>query len=335
MSMQRTLSLAVLTLAGAAFAGRAGAAEADKYLPDDANLVISFDFRGFLDSPVVKKNAPELVARYGIQFYDAMADADPEFKKSFKDKRDLVKSMLSDRDATAKMLKDWGEAVGTVVVAGNTDEEEPGLFLVRGNFDAAGLKKAIEGTSLFSGKPFKTDALGRRTVYQLNGLGTEKDTVYYAALLEDGVCAVAPKRDAIVEAAAKADGKRETKLSKRMLSALDKVDGKQTLWMCAVSPNEGEDVQSFSAGVTFGKDIQMDLVAQARNAAAARTQAAEMNKGLDEAKDALAHVAESFELLKPLSDDLKPVQATAVDSTIAAHLTITQTTIDKMIKPKP
>jgi len=334
-STHRIHWLIVLSLAGAAFGARAGAADVDRYLPDESNFIAALDFHSLVDAPIFKNNAPEFVARYGIQVYEAMAAFDPQFQKSFKEKRFLLKQILTNRELVSKMLKEWGEAVASVTVAGNSDDPQSVLLVVRGDFTAAGMKTALEGGSFFSGKTLKTEPLGRRTLYRINGLGADKEAVNYGVLLEDGVCVFSPSRDSIEEAAAKADGKRETKLSKRMRAVLDGMDRKQTLWLCGVSRKEGEEADSFHAVVSVAKDVQLTFAAQARSADAARKQADEMNQALDQAKELLAQLAESAPPLKPLSEQLKSFKLAADDSTVVGRLTVTQMTLDQMLNAKP
>jgi hypothetical protein len=314
----------------ALLAGPARTAEPDKYLPDDANLAMTLNLRDLLEAPLVKDNAPDVVARHGLDAFDLLCEKMPGFKELYGDHRALFRKGFEDRDSTRELLSLAGKHVTSYGAAGSTEGgEDHILILIRGDFDADDVKSYLQLSSRLFGFPLKTGALGDRDLFELSLPGLPDPM--YGLVPEKGVMILTPLKDYAVEAADKADGKKKPALNKAFRTALEKTDVKQTAWICAVGP-AGDPVKSLSGGVSVGKDVQFVLTTETDGVGTARLLAGGMNAAAQEFKDGLKNLARDYKFMAPLADAVKPLSARAAGSTVTMRLTISEATLNKMLK---
>jgi X-X-X-Leu-X-X-Gly heptad repeat protein len=313
MSAFRTASLTLLVLAGTVLSAPARAAEVDKYLPDDTNLVLTVHVDSLLDAPLVAKGMPVVLKRYGYDLMMATMGESPAARKALEDNRKAIQKMLGDRTAIEEILSQWKQHARQIVLAGNTDTANGFVIIVRGEFDKDDLDNVLWQASDFWGWELKSEDVDDHTVYQL----TRPDTfeTYFIAVTEAGVCVFSPEKDRVMYALAKADGTENTQLSKEMRTALSKVDDRQTIWMTAVN-NHSTDVLRMSGGITVADDVKVEVVVKTRNAEAAEAEVSRLNEGLGQLKAGLDKLAKADAKLKPLATALKPIQASAQGSTV-------------------
>ena len=87
------LVLAALTLTTPAWA-----ADVSKYVPNNSDTVLTVNVPGVLDAPVIKKAAPVLAERYGVELVELLCGDTPVAKKLLKEQRDSLEKFLKDGD---------------------------------------------------------------------------------------------------------------------------------------------------------------------------------------------------------------------------------------------
>jgi hypothetical protein len=228
------------------------AANVDPYLPDGSEMVLVVNVRQLFESPLIQKHFAEALRRY--------LETEPHW-------RELQKALPID------LTKD----VSSMVLAGPTPPREgKGLAIVRGKFDVPKLQAAAEA---YAGK--QADALaihksGNRLIYQFKN----STAATFAAFLDDGTLALAPSREALDDAIARKDGKKQASPRKDLESLITDADGRQTLWFVALATPElkrefGTSPQTeklfaslvhLKGGLTLTDGAQLDFVIQTKDA---------------------------------------------------------------------
>ncbi len=312
-------------LALALFAAPAPAA--DKYLPNDTEVVVTFNVRQLLDSPLVKK--------YGL---------------------DKLREALKESDEARQVLEDLGfdpfKDLERVVVAGPAgNDKHKGLFIVHGRFDLAKFKAKAEQAAKDHGDTFKIVKVpdgqgGQHLVYEVTPPGQEDPL--FAALGSNSVLFAAPSKEYLVDALLKEAGKKKTEFTNKSLPGLLKaLDGKQTLSVVAAGgalarslPPGTDDrirdvlgkVQGLGGGVTVEDGVKLEVGLTANDADAARALEKGIGDGLNQALGVLALLAGNQQEIAPVLDFLKSIKVTARDKTVVLRGEVTAEMIEKAMK---
>ncbi|MBL8797827.1 MAG: hypothetical protein JNM56_28275 [Planctomycetia bacterium] len=216
-------------------AGRADAAETDKYLPDDTNGLISLNVRQVVDSPLFKKTyLPQLQ-----QLLKSQADLQKQLQAvGFDPLRDIDRALLAFADSCERP---GGKA-------------EPGFVLIfKGRFDLVKLHaKAAELVPHLKGA-LKIQKSGNGVVYEIAG----EERNFFFALPDRNTLVLAPRREPVGDALDRATGKKKLVLkSKEVQELITKTDGKQALWVVATGGTT-VSFESVLAGPKGNKTEQM------------------------------------------------------------------------------
>jgi hypothetical protein len=191
---------------------------------------------------------------------------------------------------------------------------------------------------------------GNTRVYESK---TDNQTVFFA-FIDKNSAVLAGARANVVNAinAANSNGKGP-KLSKEMTGLLTKVDGKQSVWLAALAPEEmkkalagipqtaelADKILAFSGGVTVDKDLALGLAIHASDAKAAESIAEHVDTGAG-----LLRVAVKGEdVAKQLGKETALTLANLVDGikigstkeTATVNLKISDDSIQKLMKAVP
>jgi len=203
------LGLALLCLAPAA-----RAAEPDKLLPADAELVAMINFKQIIDSPLVKKHALDKIKE---------ALSQPDIKKAV--------------EATGlDPLKD----ITSIWMAAKTDvaATKKLVVAVRGNFDAAKIEAAAKASAKERGATFESSKEGTLTVYKTSEPG--QDAMF--STFADKAFVASPVKDYLLSTV------KGGKLNTAMASALGKCSGKESLFVAGVITKELKDALAMQKG---------------------------------------------------------------------------------------
>ena len=179
----RRLHTSLFAGALSALAVPARAADADTYLPDDTEAILTVNVRQILDSALVKKFALE-----------------------------KIKEALKESDEVQKVLDELGfdplNDVESVIHATGSDPEK-GFLIVHGRFDLAKFHARGEEAAKDNGDVLKIHKVGdgdKQIVYEVNI--TDIGQTVFVALPSKTTLVISPVKDAVVDALARAPAKR-------------------------------------------------------------------------------------------------------------------------------
>lgn len=270
-----------VALAVASLTVNARAAENDKYVPADAELLVHVNVKQILGSPLAKK----LLL--------------PQIEKGIKDNKQLQQILtLLGLDP----LKDINGL--TISNAGQTGDKV--LIVVHGKFNADKINTTAEAVAQGKKDDFKITKIGGKNVYET----AAKDRTVYSTLISEGSLLVSTNKDYIEAALAGKTGK----INQALKSVVGGVDAKQSIWLAALVTDEirkamgkqdgpGAAIAPKLKAVTGGVNIT-DNVAVAMQVQTADAKTAKELRELGEnAKGFLAIIGQNEEI-KPFVDEL-------------------------------
>ena len=255
MMLRRSVWLCAVGAFVAAASARAG--ELDKYLPEDTEMVVSFNVRQILDSEFYKKNVG-----------DAGRDA------------------LNGVDQAQEILKDLGfdpfkDLDRVIVAAPSGADQDRGLLIAHGRFDFDKFAAKAEQVSKDEPNCLKIHKIsdgsgGKFLVYEVTA--TEQFPSVFVALADGTTLLASPGKDYVVDAMRKTTSKEAPALKNKQLQAmLERMDDKQSVSLAVVGTalTEGvpqdvkdlfEKIDGIGGGVTINDEIKIEVAASAKNA---------------------------------------------------------------------
>jgi hypothetical protein len=321
----RGLALALAMALAAATPSRA--ADVDRFLPDDTEIVVTLNVRQLLDSELFRKYALEKAR-------DAL--------KENSDVEDVLKDLGFDP------FKDLDQVIVASPTGGESDR---GLLIVHGRFDLAKFKAKGDEAAKDHPDVLKIhkvpDGLGgRQLVYEVltPGPNGQEMSVFVALAGKDTLLA-SPGKDYVVDALKKAAPRNKATLKdKELQTLLEQMNPKQSLSIVASGsalakaqlPDEVKDalekVQSLGGGVTVEDGIKLELAVGARDADAAKELHKKISDGLKQALILATAVAAANDDLNPLLDVAKSVKVGVKDKVLTIKAMIDADVIEKAIK---
>ena len=310
-SARNWLPIIGLGVSALCLAGSARAVEADKLTPADADVVVSVNVRKILDSELFKK--------YG--------------------KDDAEKALLDEN--AKKMLTAVGldplKDVDSILFTNAGIDKSRRLVVVRGKFDVDKIKATAEAVAKDKPDELKITKQDDLTIYE--GKGDGKQT-YYAHVVSDGKTVMASTdKSYLVQAVTN----RSAGASKELQSALNSLDGKDSIWMAMVVTDEmrkamasspqGKELapklEALTGTVNVANDVRTSLVIHTAD----DKSAADVKKVLNQVKPILTLAANSDERVGPLVGDLMDnLKITTDKNSVNVNLTVTADLIEKATK---
>jgi hypothetical protein len=294
----------------------AQSAEPDRLLPADTEQVVVINVKQIVASPIFKK--------YAL----------PDIEKQLKDNKEYKQL----QEATGlDVLKD----VNSVILANSGSTGKKALVIVRGRFDQDKIHKTATAVAEQDKEKLKIGKLGERNLYEVSGNG---QTVF--ATFIDGTTIVASPEKEFVAAAASGKG---GKITKDLAAALTLADGKQSIWMAGLIPEEAtkalgeaqqgpaqaiKKIKAGNGGLTITDSITVTGTASTGDADAAK----EVAKALDGAKGLLTFFAATNEQVKPFADEvLKTLKIKTDQGNVSVSFVLSEEIIKKAVEmiPKP
>ncbi len=319
-----SLSFLILTSALTGSAGRSGAAEVEKYLPDNTEAVLVVQVRQILEAPV--------------------------FQKSF---RRLLNTVLQDNPDTQPLagfldaggLKDLARV--TVAFPPGVPERK-GVVIVRGRFDLAKLKPLADALARNTPVTLKIRPADKVPLYEI--LIDDPPAVHvFAACPEAGVLVVSPSRDAVLDAIAKGAGRKVTRLDKDFQALLNQVDTKQSLWLAGRVPEQVKKnlanrpqlkpfagkMLAFQGGIRLDEGVTAGFSLQMADEQAAT----DLRQMLDLAKGLANLYISNTPALKnaapTITEILESARLTRQKAQVRLEVTVSEELIEKGVKPSP
>jgi hypothetical protein len=264
------LTLALLIPAGVR------AAEIDTYLPADTESYISINVRQILDSDVVKKNA-----------------------------LGQLREALKGTDEVNDILKDLGfdpfKDLDRIIIASpRGTETDRGLIIVHGTFDVKKFKARAADAAENNGDVLKIHKvpLGGGVTHDVWEVNIpNQDQSLFVALAGNRTLLVSPGKDYVVDAIKQGRLNKKPELkNKAFASLLEKLEPKQSLSIVVLGkalagaqkmeilPKGARDalggIQAIGGGLTFGKEVKLELAVSSKDESSAQSIRETLNKGV-------------------------------------------------------
>jgi len=303
----------------------ARAADLEKLLPNDTEVISTINIKQILDSALVKK-----------------LDID-KVKQAIKDKEEAQKVL----DALGfDPFKDL-ESITAAGPGGN--ETDKGLVIIKGNFDVAKFKAAAEAAAKDHKDVIEIEKVpdglgGKYEMYKVSP--PELPNSFYVSIASKDYILIAPAKDYLIDAHDKLAGRKKTTLkSKEMAALLSHIDPKQSISVAIVSKAleksplaDQEKVKEILDklddvifSVTIDKDVDLALRITAKTAKDAEDLDDKIKDGLNAALGFAALIATQKKELAPLVDVLKAIKPKTKDKTITVTVKFEGEEIEKLI----
>lgn len=191
------LCLALLVLAAPALP----AAQPDKLIPGDAQLVASINFRSLLNSALFKK--------YGEEQLKAAINGNAEAKQAFE----------------AMGIDPFKDIDSATISSNSLTEQDQILVVVRGRYDLDKIQKTLAAVAENDPK-IKISKEGAHTIYETKG----DDKPMFATFTDKETLAMSPTKDFLVGSIGNV-GKKP--LDRDLVAAIGTIDAKQSIWLAA------------------------------------------------------------------------------------------------------
>jgi hypothetical protein len=294
------------------------AAEVDKYLPQDTEVVVVLNARQLLDSPLFKKHFLEHVR--GII-------------KSNEEATKILDSLGFDP------LTDLTSITGALPMIGN---DAKGLLITHGQFDRAKIEAKAEEVAKDKGDVLKVHKDGERKVYEIKF----EEKPVFVGLVDQTTIVAGPEKQSILVAFEKGAGKKPGAVKKELHDLIERADAKQSLWFAATAnaflkgdlssddkaKKNLEKMNSITADLTIDKGVKIALAIVAKSAENAKELAEEIKEGLNQVKGLLALMADQNKEIAPLVDTVGNLRVNTEGSTITLKSEVSEELIEKGLK---
>jgi hypothetical protein len=316
----RKAGIAVLAVALVALVAPAGAApllgtkgagdDADKWLIDNAEAVLTINIKGLLSAESVKKNVPML-------------------KEAIKG-NEQVKGVL---DATGV---DLFTDIHSVLISGTGGPAKDAkvLMVIKGNFNAGKMSAAAAKRK----DEVKIHKEGATEVYEVK----IQDQPAYAALVSRSTLVMTHSKEATLDAV-KNGGKKAAKLSKEMQGALTRFSGKETMTFAMVVSDDlkkviarvpqlaasGSKLQTLTGSITVTDGVALNVNGNTTDAKAAK----QLEGVLNVLKGTAEVAVQGMEELPPVVGEvLGAVKIGTQKESVSVNLNITKELLNKLNK---
>ena len=295
------------------------AAEIDKYLPDDTEIVFHANIRQILDSELGKKYLmPQLEA--GL--------------KGNAEAQQILSAVGFDS------LKD----VTSLTVATPGDSEKKWMILVHARVDLDKVRTAVEAYAAKQPDAVKVQKQGNVPFYEIKNPKQPGQT-FYSTFVDHETLVISPDKDYVLATIAKKEAPKPPALNNKLADLVKKVDAKESLWLAllpdrlakAFSQNKqtadlAKKVQSLNAGIALTDGVQFSLRVQTPDAKAAR----DMQQTLKGIQAILVLGITSNEQLKDfgptLTDIVNSIKFTLDQTVVGMDLNISAKQIEEGLK---
>jgi hypothetical protein len=313
-------------LAALVLALPAPAAEVNRYLPEDTEILISINLKQILGSALVKQVGVEQIRQALNQIEE-------------------VQAVL--KDLNFDPLKDLDQVL--IASPGGNDQDK-GLVIVHGTFDLDRFKKRGEDAAKDNPDILKVHKIagmgGPFLLYEVNI--PDQQIPLFVSLPNKNTLLVSPGKDYVVDALRKGPDKLKPELkSKAFQALLEKMDPKQSLAIAGLGeaftkggnlPDLIKDplskVDAIGGGITVDKGIDLEVVVSTRTVAEARELNNTINAGLTQGLGLLALLAANEKSLQPVVDILKTIRCTNKEKSVILRAQVSEDVLQKVLPPE-
>jgi hypothetical protein len=296
------------------------AAEVDKYLPQNTEIVVVVNAKQLFDSPLVKKH----------------------FLKQI---REVIKS----NDQTTEILDDlefdpFNDLTSITVALTMVGSDAKGLIIAHGDFDKSTFEDKATEVAQGMGNVFKIHKEKGCKIFELNAAGGGK--ALFLGVVDDNTIVAGPEKQYVLDAFAKANGKEDGGVKKEIQELIEQVDPKQSMWFAATASaflngdlsrderarKDLEKVNGITAGITVHRCIRAAFTIAAKSGDSAKALAQEIKMGLEQTKGLLPLLAQQNKELAPVVDTVASLRVSTEGSTVTVRGEITEESVEKGLK---
>ncbi len=298
------------------------AADVLAYVPNASDVIISLNLEALLGAPVTRSHLPALLSRHGADLLRAWSQTDPLGKQLVETSGPSVERLLKNPTEVQGILdhvrKSWTQIVLAGRFNGNDDEV---LLVIQCDLDTEKFPGFLKAAADWTGSRVKAGHGENAGLTEV--LVPGEDDPWFLALVEKGILVLSPSRAYVREALAKATGKQQAALSKRMSALLQQVDRQHTGWVAVL--DSAEDL-AIRGGFTLTDACKGELVISAPSEQAAKEQLEQIQADLNKASEYLkARAAE------PLVEVVKSMQATRDGKQVTVKLDLAAERLHQML----
>jgi hypothetical protein len=312
-----------LTLAAALTASQSRAAEPDRLLPPDSDIVVSMNVRQLLASDIVKQyalgNLKQAVEGKDAQKFLGQLGLDP--------------------------LKDIDRVV--IGMSGKDETDFKFLVVVHGTFDPEKLYKAAEAQTRKDADHFALVKDGKDVMFKYT---PDTGNPLYGSVVDDKTVVLSGDKKGIATALAVPAG-TTADLGKELGGLVKAMNDKDTFWMAALTngrldklklkgPAANPGVQNLTANlkattvvVRVEKDINLNVTLGMKDADTAEEAGKTVAEFIQTAKGALPFLAANDPKLKPLVESSKSLKSEVTDRSIVISAKVAGTAIGELMAP--
>ncbi len=320
MPFSRRSQMVLATLALLAWAIPTRAADVNKFLPDDAEIVMVLNIQQILQSPFVQKHSAA-----------------------------HVKQLLASNEQAKKILEALGfdplKDLTRITIAGSAlSQDAKGAIIIEGNFDVTRFEaKALELAKEDS-KTYKAVVEGGHKLLEIKNPADEKPA--YGVMVDKNAIVFGTDKAFVLDSFDRASGKKKVAVRKEIATLIDKANQAQSMWLVApgtifaksVLGEEDqakkiiEKIDNLSVGFTISEDFSMVMAIVTKNADAAKEISEQLKTGLETAKGILPAIAGQQKELAPLIDIIGSIKVAIENTTVTLKSDVSHETIEKGLK---
>jgi hypothetical protein len=321
--MRKLLFSGWLVLGAALFIAPAPvrAADLDKFLPKETDLVISLNVRQILDSSLVKNHAIELI------------------------KTTLAGSKEAQEVIKATGLDPLTDLNRVSFGLGLEDITSPkGVVVLEGKLDARKISDAMDNLVKNDPKQYGVDKVSGRTVFKITP--PDHPTGFYFAPIDSTVAVAATSKEMLGAAFDAVNGTRQPVIKKDVADLLAKADAKSSLFLVAATKGRLDaipipipdakkvldQVHSFTIDLKVEKDVNLELTIGTPDADEAKKLRDLIVQGLDIVKIQVKIAVGQQPELQPLADLASSLTAKQKEKTVVIAGNVTGEALEKLLK---
>lgn len=300
--------LGLIVLLAGAMSGRTG--EADKYLPSDAEAVVTINVKQVLSAPLVEP-----------------------FIKQVKEKWTVASELQqAQQDIGFDPLRD----VERVTLAVGQDPRKL-LVLVQGRFDTARIQAKAPEVAQKNKDILKIHRIGSYTVYEVQP--PEENQPLFLTVLDERMVALSQDRSRVIDVLDKKAGKKTAALKKDLQQLLTQNTAEPSIGvlalpgpLAATGQPLAERVKTIAGSITVTNEVKLQLVLNAADAKDAKAVATELNDTLEQLKALVENAAQVDSRLQPAVDAAQTLKVTAQDNAVTLTGQISKEVLDSISK---
>lgn len=320
MQFSRRPQIVLAALAMLALAAPARAADVNKFLPDDAEIIMVLNVQQIIQSPLVQK--------HGIAHVKQALQADEKIKK-------VLEAVGFDP------LKDLTRITAA---ASAVSPDAKGTIIAEGNFDLSKIQAKVEELANERKDTLKILKEGDHKLLEIKTPGDERPA--YAALVDKNTIVFGSDKTVVLGSFDRAAGTKKPALKKDIAALIEKANQSQSMWLVApgavfakspLAEDEKskkilEKVENLSVGFTLSEDFSMVTAIVTKTADSAKEISEELKNGLETLKGLLALVAGQQKELAPLVDVVGSIKVGTDNATVTLKSEVSKEMIEKSLK---